>query len=243
MQSQALSPAALSSLLQGATVSSAFASGVTGASVSPQQDREAELQTHPFYHIPRIDPDDVKAVISWERVRQGCNSHETVNAIRHLLKKKVLQKHEAWVLTFETSRLLHFAKHRMDKYLGLLVPSRAADIAATMLLVLDLLFAAGTALGPRSGMKRWWPALMNTIPRNEYNGRQTTTRQQKSVENLDLIQQILKTIEVYRKGQRPPAAALVPLKQRFICTHPTKKFKRDTWKFWREDDESWRKSK
>lgn len=203
---------------------------------------EAQLQTHPFYHIPSVNPDDITSEISWERVAVF-RGHQPLNAIYRVLKKTALDKRDVTVLIYESSRLLSFAIHRMDKVLSEKPPSRAVGTAATMLLVLDMLFAAGSALGPKSGMPNWWPALMDAIPKNEYSLQKTFSVDSKTAEYLKMIQEILKTVEVYRRGQRPPAAALVPLKQRLICVLSRKRFRKNIWELWTNDDRLWRERK
>lgn len=225
------------SIFKGATPLSAHASLVTTAS-AVTQDEEAQLQNHPFYHVPWVNPNYVTREISPEI--PTFRGHEPLNAIYGIFKKKVLEESDVIVLTFETSRLLSFAVHQMDKVLTG-KPSEAVETAATMLLVLDTLFAVGTVLGPKCGAPRWWPALINTIPKNDHFCRKRFNSNLQSIEYLYLIQGILDTIDVYRAGQRPPAAALVPLKQRFICANPPKKFRTIAWRAWRNDDELWRK--
>lgn len=128
----------------------------------------------------------------------------------------------------------------MKKDLKGLNLAKATEFAVCMLLVLDALYVAGAASGSKSDMEKWWRPLMDTIPQNTVGTRKPLTKEIQ--ENAEVLEQVLKMIEIYRSGQRPPARDLVRLKQRVLCVYPLPRFLDKRWRPWRADDKEWHDS-
>lgn len=225
------------SALQAAPSTSVSASG---SGNQPSTKQREELERHPFYRFPTVLPGVTVRELDWYTSETVTAYYQPLKYIRALLKKEVLSYSDAVVLHAQTERLLSYAKSHMLKNLGRPTPSKSLDRAARMLLVLDTLFTACSALGQRSNMDKWWPSLMATVPRNVIYS--SLTPSDKTRENLALLKNVLDTIEIYRAGTRPAPEILVPLKIRILCSAASGKFAGPGWKAWREDDKEWRES-
>lgn len=179
--------------------------------------------------------------ISWDSIEIPHVCFPQLDAIRLLFKNDTLQPSDVQKLIYQATLLLSFARHTMKKDITTLRPSKAASVAATMLMVVDALYAAGAALGPKSGVHTWWKLLMDTIPPNKVR-KERKSEEQKVLENLDLLEQVLEVLETYRTGSRPPARILVPLKRRVICISPLHRFRDIWWDRWRDDDKKWQET-
>lgn len=212
------------------------ASGSAATSVFSAE--EELLRTHPFYRFPVVPEHMSVEKIKWTRESASLVCARSLKAIRALFKKDTLVQADVTTLSFETARLLSYGNCHMDKNLSGMHPVRAAEAAAVMLVVVDTLYAAGHSLGSRSGFQTWWPAFMQTIPKNVVPRKQAKISQE-VLHNLKLTEDLLGAVEVYRTGARPPAKILVPLKQRIFCLTPVIRFQYKGWNPWREDDKAW----
>lgn len=206
---------------------------------APLEADESALMTHPFYRFPLM-PSNTELIqqVDWLSVQPPLNAFASLLAMRTLFKKDRLTSGQADTLARETTFLLFYARNTMHTAMTSMGVSKALDCVSHVLLVLDALLVASHVLGPRSAVDDWWPLLMQSIP---YSApRIPSGKSTAHVQKVHMFNEVSQLIEkYYRKGFRPPASVLVPLKRQFLCTHPTARFKKAGWAPWRKDDEEW----
>lgn len=211
-----------------------------GLPVSPEP--EQYLKSHPFYRCPDkvVVPASGPEIIP-ERGRALNVAFNTLNNLRRLLKQRELSDHDSHQLVCEASTLLRYARDYMRKDLKDLSLSKTVAAAEFMLIVVDMLYVAGSILGPSSGVSKWLPELMQMVPLHSQK-KPSFRASLKSHELFSDLENVYQLLGYYRACTRPPADVLVPVKQKFLCFYPTHRFVATTWQPWRDDNDEWEKN-
>lgn len=173
--------------------------------------------------------------------------------IRTILKKAVMSTRDVDILKSAVENIAAYVFHHMQASVEGRTPSRAVRRLAHTLLMLDAMFAACEAVGPKAHRERWWPTLMQKIEtRFSASSSSLVTfaafsdaasdAAKTALLNNELAKNINLAINTYKAGVRPPADVLVPLKRQIFCGSIAA-FMIARWEPWRQDDRDWRDSR
>ncbi|CDJ52140.1 hypothetical protein EBH_0002970 [Eimeria brunetti] len=207
--------------------------------------QQLDFESHPYYRIPSIAPDAVIREFEFrnkipQRRRTRCETRAMLE-IKELLKRDVVD-------TFDLDRIMghleklviHTIQHGKDD-IATMSPKYYVEKLAFALMTIDTIYAASELLGEKAKRSDWWQDVVNALP--DYTGPSAIAASRITArQNVVLSRLLHSALEFYRCGRRPPAAALVPLKQAILCTPALPAFRRVPWMNYMGDDYQWQQS-
>ena len=216
-----------------------------GPSDSQQSSRPVDIGQHPFYRIPSAEPG--ACVREFQNIQLPSFSRKmycdarTLLRVNQYLKKPLLSARDLDSLMFHLERLVFHAVRRAKENIDGIQPKLIVERLAFALLVTDAMYAASEVLGTPAKRSEWWPKIIATLP--VYSGPNASDPPRATARQNVLLAQFLHSVlEFYKSGSRPPAAALVPLKQILLCTPAVPALRRGPWVHFMADDLEWQKS-
>ncbi|KAL8275652.1 hypothetical protein Esti_000427 [Eimeria stiedai] len=193
------------------------------------------FKNHLYYRIPRASPIGALPPLNLKKVYFGYapSLSSVLKPIRAALIKDQLTSTEAQKLFFDVTKLIKFAKGRLQSELKSKRSGEMTSRIGARLLVADALYCAAEVLGPSLRKDMWWPSVVGDMLRPALYWSPNATGEFRE----KLMQRMIAAAEIYRRGERPPAKLVVAIKRDlFVNPKVPPLFKDPEWDPWKEDD-------
>ncbi|CDJ49577.1 hypothetical protein EBH_0027260 [Eimeria brunetti] len=222
----------------------AEAAATEEAAAPPQGQPRPDLRSHPFFRLPSVSADASVRPLQmkkWELLRRRTLSEtNALLAIKNILKKQQpLTSNDLLSLMENLELLVEHIIHLKPETVDMLSPKFITEKQSIALLLTDAMYCAAEVLGDKARKGEWWKHAVNAIPVYRHPKINAATRGA-AQRNLIIGQLLQSALQFYRKGKRPPAQLLVPLKQIILCTPSLPTLRRGPWARFEADDDEWR---
>ena len=161
--------------------------------------------------------------------------------ISRILKKPVVDSGDLERLMQNLELLVDYAAHTVKANLDGLPPRYVAEKLGFAFLVMDGIYAASEVLGAKARRSEWWQQVVDTLPVYT-NAPQLVSLHVQIKQKVGLCRFLVRALDYYRCGTRPPSDFVVALKQILLCTSAVQQFRRDPWIDYMDDDTEWQQS-
>ncbi|KAL8441560.1 hypothetical protein Emag_007072 [Eimeria magna] len=200
-----------------------------------------EYADHPFYHLPTIPAPVLHQLTTMYAYRMHYAAYDfygLLNAAQRLLAKQSLDLLEAKELFGCANALIGHASSRLRNPLTGVSSFHFAHALALRFLISDILWCACELLGQILKKDRWWQPLMESMLAIEDTwSLEKFKRQRDARKKVELVQAILRIVNIYKAGQRPSPRDVVRIKQLIFCGDDQLiVFQQKLWNPWRQAD-------
>ena len=201
-----------------------------------------DIGTHPFFRLPSSAPGaSVRGIIRtpWPmNRRRSLGQARALWKISRVLKKPVVDSGDLERLMQNLELLVDYATHCAKENLDALQTRYVAEKLGFAFLVMDGIYAASEVLGAKARRSEWWQQVVDTLPVYT-NAPQLVSRHVQIKQKVGLCRFLVRALDYYRCGTRPPSHFVVALKQILLCTSAVQQFRRDPWIDYMDDDTEW----
>ncbi|KAL8426018.1 hypothetical protein Efla_001936 [Eimeria flavescens] len=220
-----------------------FCSSATAHSKPPSATAEDGASKHPFIRVPALQAGVVfrqfqPSAVAFRGLVAHYNSFILLR-MRDLLIRPELCQYGADLLLSCAEMLVSHAQYQLQRPVTTRRPSATVDDVGRRFMFLHMLHLASKALKQNWHEEHWWGEFFTAVindASNLYGERRSTKRSKAS---RSLTDQLVETIELYRRGRSPPDEEVVEMMNRLFCQESASTCFRDQiWDVWRQDAKS-----
>ncbi|CDJ28817.1 uncharacterized protein EMH_0002260 [Eimeria mitis] len=199
-----------------------------------------DIKEHAYVRLPVLEegvvPRYIRVPALFDKGQRKFSPHPYLLTLRRLFAKRRLNQQDADILMHAVERLASATLFRGEKVISTPSAFHVVEVLGDYFMIFDAIVCASQVMGKYMQLPLWWGKFTAkvhtsyTVSSAGGNGKQISTF------HSNLAARLIAALNIYKRGERPPAEEVFALKALLFCAPMGyHRFKGPKWDPWRKD--------